>query len=158
MGVVNDILALRRVVRNASLKRQCLGQEMTKRWVSHQKVLSCKRWEPQIQGFWCGDESGVSISTKTNEMKWGIVGEVSLEREVKVRSWRPRQVSGLYSKSDTTSLEFYEKESDTIQLIYHSGCCVETWLWGKVGGTETSYGIAHVQLRNHGGHRGSEES
>lgn len=97
------------------------AKKWTKRWLSHQKVLSCKRWEPQIQGFWCEDESGVSISTKTNEMqqsKWGIVGEVSLEREVKVRSWRPRQVSGLYSKSDTTSLEFYEKESDTIQLIY----------------------------------------
>lgn len=30
MGMVNDILALRRLVRNASLKRQCLGQEMNK--------------------------------------------------------------------------------------------------------------------------------
>lgn len=52
-----------------------------------------------------------------DEAEWGLVGELSLEREVNMKSWRPRQVSGLYSKSDT-SLEFYEKESDTIQLMY----------------------------------------
>lgn len=40
----------------------------------------------------------------------------------------------------------------------HSGCCVETWLWGKVGGTQASYDIEYVQLRNHAGHRGSEKS
>lgn len=29
---------------------------------------------------------------------------------------------------------------------------------GQVGGMQTSYNIAHAQLRNHGGHKSSEES
>lgn len=69
---MNDRLALGRVIRDASLKRQRLGQEMNKEMSESLKDLegeSCRQREPQIPGFRCENDSGLSLSMNTNEVE-----------------------------------------------------------------------------------------